>query len=206
MVGDILDTPSAAAARPAFYFPYAQMPIPEMILALATAGEPRALVESVRHAVLRLDPELPVADVRTLAEIATSATAARRFLLSLVTAFAATALFLAAIGIYGVMSAAVGQRQHEFGIRMALGATPAELTRMVVVQGMILAAAGLALGLGGAVVAAPGLRTLLFGVTPGDPITMMVAVVVLAATALSAGSIRARRAAAVEPAILLRHE
>jgi len=153
-----------------------------------------------------LDPTLAVADIRTMDQIADANVSTPRFTLFLVALFAALALILAAIGIYGVISYAVSQRTHEFGLRMALGAKPADVQRLVLRQGLTLAVFGVLLGLAGALAFGRVLGSLLYGVSAADPVTY--GSVALAAVALAALAcyLPARRATAVDPACALRSD
>ena len=152
----------------------------------------------------RSAPDLPVYDVRTLASRVSDATAQARFSALLLTVFAAAALALATIGIYGVISFAVAQRTREIGIRVALGADRGAVLRLVVGQGTTVAAVGLVLGVAAALAATRVLRALLFDVTPTDPLTLIIVVALLAIAALVACWIPALRAARLQPAAALR--
>lgn len=186
------------------YLPYAQSPAPRMMIFVRTGGDPLALVAGVRRVVSALVPGLPVFDIRTMAERTAVATAQARFSATLLAMFAGMALLLAVIGIYGVMSFMVIQRTREIGIRMALGADRTRVRGLVVREGLQLAATGTGLGLAGAFVATRVLRSLLFDVSPGDPVTYLAIVVVLAAATTVASWIPARRASQVEPTEALR--
>ena len=151
-----------------------------------------------------VDPELPVFGVRTLEEMISLATASRRFSTQLLASFAVLALVLAAIGIYGVMAFLVGQRTREMGIRIALGAHPMAVVRLVMRQAFVLAALGVAAGLGAAAFMTRLLSGLLFGIHAIDPLTYVLIPAVLAATAAVAAWRPARRAATVDPVTALR--
>ncbi|HZS04058.1 MAG TPA: ABC transporter permease [Blastocatellia bacterium] len=206
VTSDVKDYPTSAEAEPAFYWPLAQQPNGEMILAIRTSVDPFTLVEAVRSQTRSLDKDLPLADVRTLEAIATAATGGQRFTLLLVSLFAATALALAAVGIYGVMSYLVTQRTHEIGIRMALGAGTVDVLGLVLRQGMRLAAAGVATGLAAAFALTRLMESLLFGVRPTDPVTFIGIPLVLAGVALVACYFPARRAMKTDPMVALRYE
>jgi putative ABC transport system permease protein len=175
-------------------------------LILRTEGAPALLVSPLRNVVTTLDAEAPLADARPLDDLVASATAADRALTRVLTAFAGGALALAALGIFGVMSYAVTRRTREIGIRMALGARPAGVLRLVVRQGLVLAGLGLALGLAGALALTRLMRSLLFEVSPGDAATYLAVAVFLTAVAATASGVPARRALAVDPAEALRTE
>ena len=155
-------------------------------------------------ALRELAPDVPVYDVRTLEDRLADATAYARFSALLLALFAGVALALAAIGVYGVISFGVSQRTREIGVRVALGASRADVTRLVVGQGLGLALAGAALGVAAALAATRVLRSLLYGVAPGDPATFAAIVALLVAAVLVASWLPARRAARVQPAEVLR--
>ena len=175
-------------------------------LIVRSANDPAALVKSVRQAVLDVDPSQPVANVQTLKEIVAMSVAQRRFLLCVVGGFAAAALLLAVIGLYGVMGYAVSQRTREIGVRMALGAQRRDVIGMVVGQGMRLVAVGVGLGLVGAFALSRMLQSFLYEIKPSDPLTFALIPLVLSAVALVACWIPARRASKVDPMIALRYE
>jgi ABC-type antimicrobial peptide transport system permease subunit len=160
----------------------------------------------VERAIRTIDKDQPLSDVRTMSQWVAKSLAQARFSSTLLATFAGLALLLAAIGIYGLMSYAVEQRTHEIGIRLALGAGQSDMARMVVVQGMRLAGIGLIVGLGGAFGLTRYLSKLLFEVKPTDPGTFAGVTLVLAAVALLASYIPARRATRVDPIIALRYE
>jgi putative ABC transport system permease protein len=152
------------------------------------------------------DPTLPVSQVRTLDRIVADSMAGRRSPALMLAAFALLAVTLAGLGTYGVMGYAVSGRSHEMGVRMALGARPRDVARLVVGEGVALAAAGAAIGLGGAALAGRSLSALLFEVRPADPLTFTMAATALVAVAAAACARPALRAARVDPAVALREE
>jgi putative ABC transport system permease protein len=173
----------------------------------AVAGpESAGLIAGIRRAVREVDPEQPVYDIRTMEERLSHAIAPQRVLALLLSLFAALAMILAALGIYGVMSYAVTQRTRELGIRMALGARPGDLVGGVVRQGMTLALVGGVIGLATALALTRVMQDLLFGVQPVDPPTFLVIGVLVTAVALAACYLPARRATKVDPLIALRRE
>jgi putative ABC transport system permease protein len=194
------------SARVQGYLPYLQFPTRGLGVVVRSAQEPERLTAAVRRAVLSVDAEQPVYNVRTLAEVRAASYAPETFNLTLLSVFACVALVLAAVGLYGVMSYAVEQRTREIGVRMALGARAADVLRMVARQGMKLALAGLALGLAGALVLTRVMQSLLFGVTATDPLTFVCVSLLLAAVALLACLVPARRATKVDPMAALRYE
>jgi ABC-type antimicrobial peptide transport system permease subunit len=164
------------------------------------------LASSVRAALLPLDPGLPNERFQTLGEIVDSAISPRRFIVMLLSGFAAFALILASLGIYAVISYSVGQRTSEIGIRMALGATPGEVQAGILKQTLRLAAIGLLAGTGLSVVVTQALRGMLFGVEPGDPATFAAMIAVLVSVAATAGYLPALRASRIDPMVALRAE
>jgi ABC-type antimicrobial peptide transport system permease subunit len=153
-----------------------------------------------------MDASLPVAAVRTMDEVMSGAASRPRFLTLLLTLFAGTALALAAVGIYGVISYSVAQRTSEFGIRMAMGAQPSDVLAMVLRQGVLLGAIGVAVGAAGALALTRLISGLLFGISSFDPLTFVVMAAVLIAVTLAACWAPARRATRVDPMIALRYE
>ena len=177
-----------------------------MTLVIQTASDSSNLAEAARKAVLSLDPEQPVADVRTMEQRLNASLAAERFRLFLLGAFALLALLLAAIGIYGVISYSVDQRIHEIGLRMALGASRRDVLSLIVERGMVLSLIGVGLGIAGALALARFLTSLLYGVHPTDPVTFLAVSLLLIAVSLVATYIPARRATKVDPMVALRYE
>jgi predicted permease len=207
VVGHVKHYGLEATSGGQIYMSHAQYPWRWMSVVVKTgAGEPLALQPAVRGLVRELDPEQPVFGAATLQGLIERGTAGRRYLLRLVAAFAAAALLLAAVGLYGVMAHDVWRRRRELGIRMALGARPRDALRLVLAEGLRLTAAGAALGLLGAILGGRLLRGLLFGVSASDPATFVAILLVLSAAALVACGLPAARAARVDPARVLRAE
>jgi putative ABC transport system permease protein len=177
-----------------------------LTLVVRAAGDPAALAPAVKQAVWAFDRNLPVSEVITMEQAVARATAQPRFEMLLLGLFGAIALLLAAVGIYGVMSYAVSRRTREIGIRISLGATRGAVLRMVIRQGMAPAIGGAAIGAAAAPLAASAMARILYGIRPGDPLTLAAAAAVLGLTALLAVSIAARRAARIEPSSALRQE
>jgi putative ABC transport system permease protein len=177
-----------------------------MGLAVRTSSDPLRLAAAVASAVHELDKNQSVAHIQTLNQVVGASLAQPRFNSLLLAAFAALALLLAAVGIYGVISYSVAIRTREIGIRMALGATPADVLRLVVGYGMGLALAGAAIGLAGALIVARLMSSLLYGVKPSDAPSLLAAFAVLVSVALLACYIPGRRATAVDPMVTLRQE
>jgi putative ABC transport system permease protein len=192
--------------REEILIPFYQSSWVDVAVGVRTAGEPAAMTKTVAAAIHSVDPTLALADVRTLEQIRDEDLSGDRFSLLLYASFAAIALALAAIGIYGVMAFAVGERSHEIGVRMALGATKERVVRMVLREGLVLAGGGLVLGLVGAYFVGRAMRSTLFGVGAIDFSAFSAVGAVLVISALVACYFPARRAAAVEPMKALRIE
>ena len=188
------------------YYPFRQLPNGGMTVVVKTANDPMGIVSAARQQVLEIDPDQPVYNVNTMEQLRADSIAPDRLTLMLLGSFAAVALILAGVGIYGVMAYSVTQRTHEIGIRMALGARQGDVLGMVIRQGMKLAVVGLAIGLGGAWLTTRLMSSLLFGVSATDPMTFTVISVILAGVALGACFVPARRATKVDPMIALRYE
>jgi predicted permease len=192
--------------QPVAYIPLLQAYEPFMTLHVRTAGDPAALVETVRREVRALAPDLPLTNVQTVTQLIDQSLWAPRMAAGLLIVFGLLALVLAGVGIYGVMAYSVAQRTHEIGIRMALGAQQRDVLRLVLSQGMVLVAAGLALGVVASFALSRVISTLLFGVSPTDLITFTITPAILALVAVLASYIPARRATKVDPLLALRYE
>jgi putative ABC transport system permease protein len=192
--------------RPQIYFPYKQRTQDRMALAVRTRTDPATIGGSLVAVIRGVDPEQPVYDARTLEAVVDRSVAQRWLQTVLLGSFAAIALILASIGVYGVIAYAVGQRQREFGIRLALGAKRAEIVALVMRRGALLLACGAVIGLAAAIASARVLSTLLFNVTAFDPLSFGVATLVMLAVAVAACGLPARRAASVDPSLALRAE
>ncbi len=192
--------------EPAAYLSYRQLPRPMMALVLRGSVPPSSLASALRQAVSEVDPALPVFDLRTMEARLSDSLVGRRFHLLLLGGFAALALLLAGVGIYGVIAYIVTERTREIGIRMALGAQRRNVLSLVVGQGMRLALLGIAIGWAAALALSRVLQTLLFEITPTDPLTFATIPLVLAGVALLACWLPARRAAKVDPMVALRAE
>jgi putative ABC transport system permease protein len=191
---------------PDIYLPFLQRPLLEFGVVLETGLDPSALAATLRAEMQSLDADLPVYDVATMAERVKNETAQSRFTALLLGIFAFVAITLAGLGIYGVMSYAVSQRTHELGIRMALGAKRGDILRLVVGEGMLLVGIGVMVGLTGAIIATRVLAAQLYNVSAGDPATFAIVPLILAAVALLACAVPARRATKVDPMVALRYE
>ena len=177
-----------------------------MTLAIRTRGVSSGLVEEVKKQVWSLDSRIPVSDVHTMDELMAVSVAQQRFNMLLLGLFAALALILAAVGIYGAMAYAVNQRRHEIGIRIALGARRSDVLRIVLGDGAKIALFGITSGIAGALVLTRLMASLLFEVKPTDPATFAGVAILLALVALAACYIPARRAMRVDPMVALRYE
>jgi predicted permease len=206
VVGDIKSDGFAEASVPHIYVAMGQFAPINAVLFLRGRGDAQSLGEAVRQVVGSMDANVAVHSVSTMDQIIARSVADRRFALELLGVFAAVALLLAAIGIYGVMSYAFSQRTHEVGIRMALGAQRLDILRMALVEGMRIVAIGLVVGLVGAAVMTRFFESLLFNVAPSDPITFLSASAVLVGVAFFACYIPAQRATRVDPLVALREE
>jgi putative ABC transport system permease protein len=206
VVGDVRQDRLVEAGRPEVYAPLLQVPVPYMVLTVRTWAEPASLTAAVRHAVMAVDKDQPLFQIKTMEQVVEDSVAGRRFQMSLLTIFAAIALGLAAIGIYGLMSYTVSQRTHEIGIRMALGAKRGDVLHLVVRHGMMLAIVGVVLGTGGAFLLTRLLSGMLYGVGVNDPTTLLSVATLLTCVAALASYIPARRATRVDPMVALRYE
>ena len=208
VVGDVKQTSLAASPQDAVYLLTKQWPWVDQRLSLVvrTGGDPAALVPAIKRAIWSVDKDQPIVRVTTMDSLLARSEAERRFALMVFEAFALTALALAAIGLYGVLSSGVAERVREIGVRSALGASPRDILTLVVRQGMALTGVGMVIGLIAAVAASRGLVTLLFGVSRLDPITYSGVVALLTAVAMLACWLPASRAARVDPSMALRAE
>jgi putative ABC transport system permease protein len=206
VVADIRNRALNQEPRPAYYMPQSQVPFNQLIVTVKTAGDPHAVIGSITREVHSMDQELPIFSIKTMDEYIASSVAAPRFNTTLLSIFAAVALVLTIIGLYGVMSYSVAQRTNEIGIRMALGAQTRDVLRMIVNQGLKLVLIGLGLGITGALALTRLLSTLLFGVTTRDPVTFIAIGALLSLVALLACYVPAWRATKVDPLQALRYE
>jgi predicted permease len=208
IVGDVKDSPESKGAKPAFWWPVLQQPFQfaNMMIVLRGNSSPLLLTAALRTKVRELDPSLAVAHVRLLDRVVEEQFSTPRFALFLIGLFAGLALLLAAIGIYGVISYSVSQRMHEFGMRVALGATSRDLIKMVMKQGVLLAVIGVAIGMGCALAFAGVLDSLLYGVSARDPLTLIGVAAMAVGVATLASLPSAHRATGADPMTSLRTE
>jgi putative ABC transport system permease protein len=209
VVGDIRDFDPVTPTRPTMYFPITQLADSVSVLrdwVVRTEGDPRAVAKSVRGTMWDVDKDLPVTRVRVMAEVRSLSVASQRLNLLLFALFATIALILATIGIYGVMAYSIAQRSREFGVRIALGARTTDVLRLVLAQGLRLAALGLLFGTIAALLLTRLMTSMIYGITSTDAITFLVVPLLLALAALAACYIPARRAMRVDPMVVLRNE
>jgi predicted permease len=206
VVGDVKNNGLNTEDDSAMYCPFTQEPSNMMTLVLRTEGNPASFVAAVRREVNSIDPDLALADIKTMDQLMSESLGRSRYRGVLLGLFAIVALTLAAVGIYGVLAYAVSQRTHEIGIRIALGAQKRDIFRMVIGHGMILSLIGVALGVAASLILTRYLSSLLYGVSSTDPTTFTSVVLLLITVALLACSIPARRATRVDPMTALRHE
>jgi predicted permease len=206
IVGHVKHMGLDGESRVQYYIPHSQTQNAFMSLVIRASVDPTSLTGAVRGAISGLDKDLPVFRVKTMDQFVIDSMSQRRFAMALVGIFAAVAMALACVGLYGVLSYSITQRLREIGIRMALGASGADVLRLVVGQGMLLALAGVALGSGAAFLLTRLMANLLFGVTPSDPLTFVTIASLLTLVALVACFAPARRATRVDPIVALRYE
>jgi putative ABC transport system permease protein len=206
VVGDTRYTGLDRGLRPQVYVHYTQDPKEQMAVVLRSFGDPTLLVTSARQAVQALDPNQPIARVRTMEQIVTTSVANRRFQMVLIGIFAGFAVLLAVVGLYAVVSYSVAGRMHEMGLRLALGARPVNLVHLVLQEGLRLVLLGMAIGIAAALALTRFLQALLFGVDARDTLTFVLAPALLLLAALVGCLAPARRAMRVDPAVALRAE
>lgn len=206
VVGSVRHTGLEQAPVPELYISHRQGPPVAPFLVVRTMGDPAGIVDRLRTDLREFDRALALYDVRTMLDVRAASVAPRRFVLLLVSVFGGLALLLAGVGVYGVMALVVGERTREMGVRLALGAEPRSVLRMVLGQATRLAAAGIALGIAAAWLMTPLLESQLFGIRPADPVTFAAVPMVLLAVAALAAFIPARRAMRVDPLAALRVE
>jgi putative ABC transport system permease protein len=207
IIGDVKEAGLGEANPPQIYVPYRQWPIQGMVVVMKTAVPPQSIAETARREVQAVDPNLPIANVRTLEQVVSRSISQPRFYMTLLAVYAAVALLLADVGIFGVLSYAVAQRTREIGIRMALGARAGSVLGLVVRHAMLLAGAGVAVGMTATwFLSKTMMSTMLFSTDPRDATTLGAVGITLAAVALLAAYVPARRATRVDPIVALRAE
>jgi putative ABC transport system permease protein len=203
VVADIRQTSLSDRPAPGVYIPFTQESMPWQTLVVRTKNDPMGLAAVIRHEVAALDPEQPVARIATMDELMEASTAQPRFRTFLLGSFAGVALVLSAIGIYGVMAYTVSRRTHEIGVRMALGAPPGDILRLILGESMTLTLLGVLLGLAGAYAVTRVMNSLLVGVASTDPFTFASVTLLLCCVGLLGSYVPARRAARVDPLVAL---
>jgi putative ABC transport system permease protein len=206
IVGDVKAYGPSEAPPAIVYLPFDQAPLTDVSLLVRSSAAPSLIISGARAAIREVDPDLPIFDVKTMTEALSESVAQPRFYAVLLGSFAAIALIIAALGIYGVISYAVSQRTRELGIRIALGAQRERVVRLVIGQGLALTLVGIFIGIAGAFALTRLIASLLFGVAPADPLTFAVVGLLFVAVACIASYLPARRAAAVDPIIAMRAE
>jgi putative ABC transport system permease protein len=188
------------------YVPYVQLAARQGWIVLRTSGDPSTVAASLRQAMRDVDPNLPLARVRSMASLVADSVAQPRFLATLLTWFSSVAAVLALMGVYGLLAFSVSRRIREIGVRMALGASRASVVLMILRQSLTVVLAGVAIGAGAAFVLSRVVRSLLFSVQPGDPATTAVMAALIVVASLLASVIPAERAAGIHPVVALRDE
>ena len=206
VVGDVKYNGIADDVQPALYYPISQQPTWGSLVIKTDVADPLSVTSAVRNEIKKIDPDVPLTNVATMDDRLSKSVAQPRFRTTLIALFAVVALVLACVGIYGVISYSVTLRTHEIGIRMALGAQRAHVLKMVIGQAIVLAIAGVALGLTGSYALTSLMSKLLFGVKPTDPATFLITAAILSFTALIASYLPARRATKIDPLEALRYE
>lgn len=206
VVGDGKQDSLRAEVEPEIYQSHLQRAQDNMTLVVRAVTDPQTLISAVREQIRALDPNLPIYDIKTMQAVMDESVARERFIALLLMVFAALALTLAAIGIYGVISYSVAQRTQEIGIRLALGAQRRDVLKLIISQGTTLTLIGISLGLAAALALTRFLSSLLFSVSATDPVTFVVIAVLLMLVALLACYLPARRATKVDPMVALRYE
>ena len=195
-----------AAVEPAIYVPHTQHPSGSMGLAVQTEGDPAAMASAVRREILKLDPEQPVSSVRTMETVLADSLMLRRVSMLMLVVFAALALTLATVGIYGLTAYSVSRRTHEIGLRVALGASQVEILRLVVVRGLAASLVGAAIGVAAAWQLTRALAGMLYGVTATDPLVFAGVPLLLVAVSVIASYLPARKATRIDPLLALRYQ
>lgn len=205
-MGDVKQAGLKASTPPQVYEPFFQKPSDSFNVVVRGLGNPMQLAEVVRRQLLAVDKDQPVSNVRTMEEIVTSSVAQDRFSACLLALFGLLALTLAAVGIYGVIAYSVTQRTHEIGIRIALGARPSEVLKLVLSQSLQVVLLGVAIGVAASLLLTRLMATLLYEVKVTDPAIFVAVSAVLLGVALAAAFVPARRASRVDPMVALRYE
>jgi putative ABC transport system permease protein len=206
VLGDVKNEKLSGDAVPEIYVPWLRHPWPYVRVAVRTSGPPAVYSQAVRKALAAVDPGQPVMEIRTMEDLLDSASREQRMLMVLVGIFSVCAFAMAVVGLYGVVSYSVAQRTREMGVRVALGASEGDISRMVVRQAAILSGIGIVIGIAAALALTKSIAAELYGVSPADPISYLLSAVAFATVALAASLIPARRAARLNPVEALRTE
>jgi predicted permease len=206
IVGDVHQLGITSDITAEIYLPFAQLPAPILCFAIRTTGDPYGVAKAAQRAIWSVDKDQAVAFVMSMSALASESLAPQRVIMLMLGVFGAMALVMAAVGLYGVIASSVAQRTHEIGVRMSIGAGPADILKLVVGRGLGLVLLGLAIGLSGALGLMRFVASVLYGIRPTDPMTLASAGFVLASVALLASYIPARRATRIDPVVALRYE
>jgi putative ABC transport system permease protein len=206
VVGDVRHGGLDSNPRPELFLHHLQSPSSSMQMVVRTAADPLLLLPEVKNQIWSVQKDQPIARIVKMEQLLSASLQERRFTLAILGSFALIALALAGVGIYGLISFSTRQRTHEIGVRMALGAQTRDILKMIISQGLILTLSGVGLGLAGAIIFTRFLQSMLFGVSATDPLTFVLISLLLAAVALIASYVPARRAMKVEPVVALRYE
>lgn len=206
IVGDIRSSNLTKAPQPAYYVPLPQLMFGPPTLVIRTQGDPSSITTEVRKTLTSMDPDVPLYTIRSMEDYLALDLGRARFQTMLLSMFAGTALLLTAVGLYGVMAYAVGQRTHEIGVRMALGASRSDVLQMVLRRGVLITVTGIGIGVVGAIALAKLIESLLYEIPPRDPLTYVSVCIVLGCVALLASYIPALRATRIDPMVALRYE
>jgi putative ABC transport system permease protein len=206
VIGNVKESGLEGEESPEVYVPFSQSPQPGSHLVVRTTGDPLQLAKAIEHEIHSVDKDQPITDIRSMEQVMTESLAWRRFSMDMLGAFASIALTLATVGIYGVISYSVTQRTHEIGIRLALGASPREVSKLIIKRALILTLVGIAIGLTGAFALTRLMSSLLFDISATDPLTFVIISLFITGVALAASYIPAWRATKVDPIVALRAE
>jgi ABC-type antimicrobial peptide transport system permease subunit len=206
VVGDVIVGGLGADRFPAMYGSYAQIPFFDMGLAVRTFGEPGSAVHALGSAISNLEPDIPDPEFVTMDQLLSRSQIRRRVRTTALAIFAGIAVLLAVVGLYGVLAESVAERRREIGVRVALGASPRDITGMVLRRGLALVAIGIVAGLVGAILTSRLLEEMLFQVPPSDPVTLVLVSLIFSLVAAVACFLPARRAVRVDPLVVLQAE
>jgi len=206
VVGDVKDQTLDQPPTPTVYYPHAHLAYNRMVIVVRSSGDPLALANPIRRVIRRIDPAQPIADVRTMDEVIADTFSRQHFSTLLLASFSGASLLLAAIGVYGILAYSVSERTRELGVRVAIGATPGRIIFLILRAATIPVVGGVVIGISGALALTGLLHSMLFDISPRDPLTFVFVPVMVVTVALIAAYLPARRAARLEPMIVLRAE